>query len=218
MPSDLSASPYALPSRGLSDELPGMGGGLPPPDRPTYFRNRPMPQLSPRHRILIASFLALHVLDFFLTWLLLSQSAQVYEANPLANRILASHGWLGLGMFKLACSAAALLAGLAVWRLRPASGQRLFQAMSLVLLGVVGYSVFLLTGPAQAAEHSDATQTAQNSRHLEQTRDRWHEFIAQRNHICHQLASGALTTAEATDQLDLCLARHRHSFSSYLER
>src|SRR4051794_13033553 len=56
-------------------------------------------------RLLAGSFILLQAVDFCLTQLLLGGArADVYEANPLAMRILHAHGWSGLALFKLLCT------------------------------------------------------------------------------------------------------------------
>src|SRR5262245_39554998 len=96
----------------------------------------------PRIRpLLLGTLCALQTADFVLTWLLVSGQVHrdVYEANPLANAVLARGGWVGLGAFKLSCAALALGTALLVWRLRPATGARLTGVLSLAMLLVVGY-------------------------------------------------------------------------------
>src|SRR5262249_36530688 len=72
--------------------------------------------------LLLGTLGALQAADFVLTWLLVSGQVHqdVYEANPLANAVLARAGWLGLAAFKLGCAGLALGTALLVWRLRAA--------------------------------------------------------------------------------------------------
>jgi hypothetical protein len=54
--------------------------------------------------LLFGCFLTVSALDLLLTWrLLTTPGAYFYEANPVAEHILRTAGWWGLGLFKLAC-------------------------------------------------------------------------------------------------------------------
>jgi hypothetical protein len=98
----------------------------------------------------LALFALLSLTDFVQTYVLITQGkGTVYEANPVANAWLESHGWVGLAAFKF--GAVAVFAG-AVFLLavhRPRAGTGVLVLGCLALLWVTVYSSRLLANPNQ---------------------------------------------------------------------
>jgi hypothetical protein len=97
--------------------------------------------------LLIAGFLTLSALDLLLTWrLLTTPGAYFYEANPLAERILKTAGWWGLGLFKLACAGTVVGVSALLARRRPWVARAILAVAVPVVCTVVGYSLALACG------------------------------------------------------------------------
>jgi hypothetical protein len=96
------------------------------------------------HPVKQIMFVLLSLADLALTWWLLSSSAGgVYEANPLANWLLARHGWLGLAGFKTAMVVLVIgLVGL-IARTRPRAAGRVLGFGCAAVAVVVLYSASL---------------------------------------------------------------------------
>lgn len=148
---------------------------------------------------LVVGMVVLQGMDFILTGLLLSGQVRmdVYEANPLAQRILTAGGWLALATFKALCTLVALAAAVLVLRWRPETGRRLLAGLCLVLLGVVGYSAALAGGAGNNQElaplHSDGLK-------VEQAQVTLRQYIRQRNDLCAALLLGEVSLAEAVER------------------
>lgn len=94
----------------------------------------------------VGAFILLSLADLALTKLLVEQSGfMIYEANPLAELILKSHGWAGLTLFKLG---AVLLISTIICYIgyfRPNTAKRLLTFACLIMSVVVAYSTFLVS-------------------------------------------------------------------------
>jgi hypothetical protein len=153
--------------------------------------------------LLIGCLVALQLLDFTLTWLLLNRpGGDVVEANPFANSVLEQHGWLGLGLFKAAVAGVALAAAWLVWRARPAVGRLLLGGMALLMLGVVGYSGALMARPADPEEVGRANAFGAR---LDQFHRTMFNFVAHRDRITDALARADLTLEQAVDEMNRVL-------------
>lgn len=96
----------------------------------------------PVHRNLLpwlaGLFVLLSVVDLLLTfWLLETKGGRVYEANPVANRILQTSGWPGLLAFKGTCVLFAVITVSILAQSRPVIAHRLLGAGCLTLLMTV---------------------------------------------------------------------------------
>lgn len=94
----------------------------------------------------IGAFILLSLADLALTKLLLEEGDfMIYEANPLANFILKSQGWLGLVLFKLGAILMISVIICLVGYFRPATAKRLLTFACLLMSAVVAYSTFLVS-------------------------------------------------------------------------
>ncbi len=165
--------------------------------------------------VLLACFISLQAADFCLTWALLAGGVRgdVYEANPLANRILGRFGWVGLAGFKSACSLVALSAILIVWRARAVAGARLLALLCLVMGGVVGYSGALLAAPEP---HDDPALSAltSESRSLSDSLVAVASLHNERSALCRDLLDERIALPAAVERMRACLARHAPALRS----
>jgi hypothetical protein len=154
-----------------------------------------------RVRWRLAGLVILQGLDLVLTGLLLSGQvrADIYEANPLAQRVLNVGGWGALAGVKAVCTLVALSAALLVLRWRPAAGQRLLALLCLLMLGVVGYSGALAVGPASADQRLLDRQR-QVERDIDRAQRSLGEFVQQREAMCLDLLAGKLSLLEAINR------------------
>src|SRR5437868_15457445 len=96
------------------------------------------------HSLKLIIFLLLSGADLFLTWQLLRQSGgQFYESNPVASAWLATYGWIGLIIFKVAMVAMIGLLAIYISLYRPRTSNFILVFACLVTGGVVLYSSVL---------------------------------------------------------------------------
>lgn len=109
----------------------------------------------PRRKLL--TFVVLSLVDFMLTWYLLTQSGgHVYESNPVAQWWLVHFGWVGLAGFKAAAMSLAAGLGIYLFLRRPAVGHRVLGFGCAALVTVVVYSGYLIqTVHASASDPDD---------------------------------------------------------------
>src|SRR5438876_747608 len=89
-------------------------------------------------RWLLSSFLALSLADLYFTWQLFEQEGPgAVERNPVAQWVLAHHGWTGVTCFKLWTMLLVAMLMIAVARRRPRTAMRLLTGSCLLLGGVV---------------------------------------------------------------------------------
>jgi hypothetical protein len=155
-------------------------------------------------------FVLLQGVDFLLTWALMESGVRtdVYEANPLANMILARKGWLGLAGFKLACTGVALAAGLAASIRRPAVGLRLMAVEVLAMAGVVGYSAMLVHGGAPAKTSDDLPALRSRSTEITGCITEMRRFDYIRGVICRRVLQGEETLVAGLERLRDCIASY----------
>jgi hypothetical protein len=143
-------------------------------------------------------FLGLSALDLLLTWRLLQTPGECfYEANPVASSLLEWGGWWGLGLFKLGCAGTVLgvVALLARWR--PRAARVLLGGACLVLVLVVGYSLWLVTGPGRGQLVAVYAQ-----RNLVDQKFREHRAYQERfTQLAQAVMEGRLTLAQAARAL-----------------
>jgi hypothetical protein len=152
--------------------------------------------------LLSVCLVLLQGMDFFLTWGLLNRSPEVREANPLARAVLEQHGWGGLGLMKVVCTAIILAASLLVHRRRARLGAGLLGGVCLLMAGVDGYSLTLFRDDHQAVlEEQYAVLDTQTEGLL--------RFNAHRVGICRGLLDGRLTLPAAVQELADCIRRER---------
>jgi hypothetical protein len=155
-------------------------------------------------------FVLLQGVDFFLTWALLETGVRpdVYEANPVANTILARQGWGGLAGFKAMCTAVALGAGLLASIRRPAVGLRLLAVEVLVMAGVVGYSALLVQGGAPPERSAEISAMESHSNRLGGCITEMRRFDYSREMICRRVVEGKLTLAAGIERMGECIASY----------
>lgn len=151
-----------------------------------------------RPAVLLAGLVVLQLADLTCTWLLLDggQRQDVVEANPLARALLERHGWAGLVIFKLACTAVAVAAVRLVMVRKPMLGRGVMAGLSLVLLVVVGHSVNLLLRP----NHPDSRTVEQEQARKNQLDDyltAFADYRRFRDAVCHDLLAGRASLPEA---------------------
>jgi hypothetical protein len=164
--------------------------------------------------LLAGSFVLLQAVDFCLTHLLLAGvRPDVYEANPLATHILKDHGWLGLGIFKLLCTLAGLIAVGLLWRQCAAAAQRVLVVMCLIMVSVVVYSGTLLAGSVDpAADHMSVLRKEANI--IAERFDRLRKFEDLQVRVCEDYFAGRDSLDEALARMGQCLEVHTHHLLS----
>ncbi|MBY0228950.1 MAG: DUF5658 family protein [Gemmataceae bacterium] len=145
--------------------------------------------------VLVTAFLILQGTDVVLTWLLLGTRGEVVEANPVANAVLASHGWSGVIALKAACTAVVLACVLAIDRTRPVLGRGLLAGLCALMLGVVGWSTSLLARPTRADPDEVAAALHAAALHRELVSLR--EAVRVRDRLCADLLGRRLDLVEA---------------------
>jgi hypothetical protein len=155
-------------------------------------------------------FVLLQGVDFSLTWALLESGVRtdVYEANPLANAILARKGWLGLAGFKLVCTGVALGAGVAASIRRPAVGLRLMALEVLAMAGVVGYSALLVHGGTPAKTIDDLPALESRSNEISGCLTEMRRFDYIRGVICRRVLQGEEGFVAGVERLRGCIASY----------
>lgn len=155
-------------------------------------------------------FVLLQCVDFFLTWALLETGVRpdVYEANPVANTILACQGWRGLAGFKAMCTAVALGAGLLASIRRPAVGLRLLAVEVLIMAGVVGYSAVLVQGGAPPEGSRELPSLESHSTRLSGCITEMRRFDYSREMICRRVVAGKLTLPAGIERMGECITSY----------
>jgi hypothetical protein len=98
-------------------------------------------------------FALLSLTDFVQTYALITRGdGAVYEANPVANAWLESHGWGGLAAFKLGAVAVFVGAAVLLAMRRPRAGAGVLALGCLALLSVTIYSSRLIANSDQPRE------------------------------------------------------------------
>jgi hypothetical protein len=159
-------------------------------------------------RFLAGSFILLQAVDFCLTQLLLGGvRADVYEANPLAMRILHTHGWSGLALFKLLCTFIGLAAVGLLWRRRASMARRVLLGMCLVMASVVAYSGTLLAGP-EDPEMAELPRLEKVANHIDRHFDVLRQFDQAKVKLCQDLLAGRRDIAATLADMRQCLEQY----------
>jgi hypothetical protein len=159
-------------------------------------------------RFLAGSFILLQAVDFCFTQLLLDGArADVYEANPLAMRILHAHGWSGLALFKLLCTTVGLAAVGLLWRRRASTAHRVLLGMCLVMASVVVYSGTLLAGQ-EDPETAELPQLQKQATHIERHFDVLRRFDETKTRLCQDLLAGRRDVESALAGMRQCLEQY----------
>jgi hypothetical protein len=173
--------------------------------------------MNPTRRVsllLIAILLVLQACDLFFTWRLLSGAhPDIYEANPLAAALLARFGWGSLALLKAGTTALILLAVLALWRRRPMVAERVLGGVCLVLVGVVGYSGWLLARPKDPLVQEIPQINARNAQ-LDRMIDNVARFAHKRQVICLDTLHGRTDLAVGVRRLRVCLVEEKPNLTS----
>jgi hypothetical protein len=159
-------------------------------------------------RFLAGSFILLQAVDYCFTQLLLDGvRLDVYEANPLAMRILHAHGWSGLALFKLLCTLVGLAAVALLWRRRASTARRVLLGMCLVMASVVVYSGTLLTRPADPAL-AELPRLEKESCHIDRHFDMLREFEQAKTQVCEDLLAGRRDLQASLAGMRQCLEKY----------
>jgi hypothetical protein len=159
-------------------------------------------------RFLGGSFILLQAVDFCFTQQLLEGvRPDVYEANPLATRILLAHGWSGLALFKLLCTLVGLAAVALLWRRRASTARRVLLSMCLVMASVVVYSGTLLARPADSAL-ADLPRLDKESCHMDHHFDVLREFNQTKTQLCEDLLAGRRDLQASLAGMRQCLEKY----------
>lgn len=165
---------------------------------------------------LLGILLALQGADLVLTWNLLTGARpDVYEANPIALAMLQRFGWVGVALFKGFTSGLAVAAVLVLVRYRPAAGRRVLGGLCLVLLGVVGYSGWLLARPVDP-QFQEISELDDDSSSLTQKLDDLRVFAVARTAICADLLAGRVDVPTAVRRMSACLIEHERRLAPRL--
>jgi len=159
-------------------------------------------------RLLAGSFVLLQAVDFCFTQLLLGGArADVYEANPLAMRILHAHGWSGLALFKLLCTFVGLAAVGLLWRRRASTARRVLLGMCLVMASVVVYSGTLLAGP-EDPEMAELPRLQKESSHIDRHIVMLRRFDETKTRLCQDLLAGRRDLEASLAGMRQCLEQY----------
>jgi hypothetical protein len=163
--------------------------------------------------LLVGCLVLLQGADFLLTWKLLA-SPDVYESNPVALAILRQHGWSGLCLFKLGCTAVIVAAALLLRRRRPSAGAWLLVGCCCVMVAVAGYSLTLLPDAHQSQQEwaEIKKENDQITSRLETVK----RFLVARRAICRKLLGCRVSLSEAIGEMCLCIEEHRAGLSECL--
>lgn len=150
----------------------------------------------------------LQTADLSCTYLLLDGGARgdVYEANPLARRLLDAGGWGAVAAFKVGLTAVAVAAAWAVSRSKPAAAARLLGGLCVLMLAVNVYSIWLLATPdAAALAERDARRRGESLAHRAETT---RLFVAARNELLDDVLDDECDTAEASRRMAELIRTH----------
>jgi hypothetical protein len=158
-------------------------------------------------RILAGSFVLLQAVDFCFTHLLLGGArGDVYEANPLAMRILHLHGWSGLALFKVLCTFVGLAAVGLLWRRRASVARRVLLGMCLIMASVVVYSGTLLAGP-EDPELAEMPQLLNEATDMDHHFAVLRQFDEAKTRLCQDLIAGRRDIPASVARMRQCLER-----------
>jgi hypothetical protein len=164
--------------------------------------------------LLVVGFLTVSALDLLLTWRLLTTPGDCfYEANPLAQHILKTTGWWGLGLFKLACAGTVVGVSAVLARRRPWAARAVLALAVPVVCLVVGYSLALAGGSERRAI---LAAHERQSRLDQQKRDQlgFQEKVSQ---VARQVLARQRTLPEAAQVLHAYMASLRYNPLQALE-
>jgi hypothetical protein len=149
----------------------------------------------------LPGFALLSAADFALTRHLI-EGASMGEANPVADWILARHGWGGLGLFKLAATLLPAAMAILIHQYRPRAGKGLLAFACAAVAVVVLYSATLAfaRGGRAGADPETAAQIEEAGR-LRDAQQRSEDYRAVLLDLSPRLASGEVALAYAVDEL-----------------
>lgn len=160
------------------------------------------------------AFIALSVLDFYLTWLMVGKWGIATEVNPLAADVLHHAGWVGLSLFKFAVTAFVVVLIQAVARRNLRSARILFRTGVIALSLVVGYSSVQLLANVDAihslASHSDRKEVLHQRERVSRRFSRRADMAAEK------ILSGECSLACAVEELYLFSSRTVPRGADYL--
>jgi hypothetical protein len=166
-------------------------------------------------RFLAGSFILLQAVEFCLTQLLLGGArGDVYEANPLALRILHAHGWSGLALFKLLCTFVGLAAVGLLWRRRASMALRVLLGMCLIMASVVAYSGTLLAAP-EDPEMAELPHLQDQATDIERHFDVLRHFDETKTRLCLDLLAGRRDLESSLAGMRQCLEEYGPQLLSY---
>jgi hypothetical protein len=145
-------------------------------------------------------FLVVSLADLGLTsWLLSAHPNWVVESNPVANWWLAQFGLMGLVFIKTI--SVVLLMGVCYWlaRLRPRLSRGVLAVGCLTVLGVVGYSVYLVVYLDYNQREFQAIE--QQEKNLEQKIVELAEYNKSVKQVYQDLESDQITLKQAANYL-----------------
>ena len=106
-------------------------------------------------------YVLVSVLDLFMTYILLAQKGMHFiESNPVAGRFFADYGLKGMVYFKFAMVALVCVIAQIVVRRRPLVAKWLLNWATLVVAGVVVYSLMLLIKHGNVGEATNVLMEA----------------------------------------------------------
>jgi hypothetical protein len=153
--------------------------------------------------LLVAGFLTVSALDLLLTWCLLTTpGACFYEANPLAEHILKTAGWWGLGLFKLACAGTVVGVSALLARRRPWAARAVLAVAVPVMCLVVGYSLALAAG----SERREIVAAHERQSALDQQKQDQLVFQEKVTQLARAVLARQRTLPEAARVLHACTA------------
>lgn len=163
-------------------------------------------------------YVFLSAVDVYLTWLLVDRGDLAYEANPLAAGVLEHYGWLGVGVFKLACVALVLGVGLWLWQRRPRTGRLLVGLGCLSSLVVVAYTMWLIHSADLLNSGWRLAEAELQSQALQRLQRKQLAYRDQVDVLVNELVHGRRTLVEASAELGAFLRQIGHDPFCYLTR
>jgi hypothetical protein len=157
--------------------------------------------------LLVGCFLTVSALDLLLSWrLLTTPGASFYEANPLAEHILRTAGWWGLGLFKLACVGTVVGVSALLARRRPWVARAVLAVAVPVVCLVVGYSLALAGG----SDRREIAAALERQSELDQQKHDQLRFQEKATQVAREALARQRTLPEAAQVLHTYTASLRY--------
>jgi hypothetical protein len=165
-------------------------------------------------RFFAGTFVALSVLDFYLTWLMVGKWQIATEANPVAAGVLRHAGWAGLLSFKCAATGFVVVVIQMVARRNLRSARLLFRTGVVALALVVGYSGIQVLANLDLVENF--SHHAERDRQLRERARVQQRFSRAADVTAEKILNGQCSLSCAVDELSLLSGQTTPRGADYL--